>query len=670
MQRCRRKRGHAAAAAASAGARRLAGAWLALLLASAPGAAAPGGAAPDAASSFVGAFAAAQAPSVSAFAAMRAAHERALPAALARAGVVYAGGAGQARLHAALQKLLRGERVRLGVVGGSISAGHGARNGCVPATQSEFVSMCLDKFVSRDADVVFVEFTANDGYVDGSVNNALAHAFERLLRKLLSLPGRPAVVVMNSLQTGAKARGLAFYETSEDHYGVLAQYYGLPWLSVRAAVWQGLMAGWPGFGVADFFLAGEAEQRHPNERGHAYMADLAITLLQQAYADMMLGPPGGDEPPGGLPAPMFPGNWEGANLACVTGADFKAAVEAGHADWYFVNEGSVHKPKWGYVSHVVNATLVLRLDTRAVGAAPPPRLTALQKVELLQRHGMFGAAAALQGDAGAAGGPVDGMAAALAEAERQAAAAADMLARGERPWFGPGGERLVGAQGARGRVELPADAREAVGATTTATGVEVVVGRRRLAGEAGGQQAQQQEAVGGGAAPHAVPPPLDAVHLRPRSSATPLGARGNSVAQADMLVRGAAPRRQLRHAGGCRAATTPLTRAAAVRAHAQVWVGYLKTYRMMGAARLWCVSGCRCTPIVLDGWHEQRTSQQTMARLRVTQSAECRVGVTVLPATRSGHHKFKVSSAMVSKAVPYSGYGDFTATTILGAIGD
>jgi hypothetical protein len=89
------------------------------------------------------------------------------------------------------------------------------KNGCVPATQSEYVSMCLQQFVDADVDVIFVEYAANDGYFDGSVNNGAVAAFERLLRKLLQHQRAPAVVLMEFLATDAKQKGLPFYATGE-----------------------------------------------------------------------------------------------------------------------------------------------------------------------------------------------------------------------------------------------------------------------------------------------------------------------------------------------------------------------------------------------------------------------------------------------------------------------
>jgi hypothetical protein len=158
-----------------------------------------------------------------------------------------------------------------------------------------------------------VQLTAADGYLDTSINNEQVHAFERLVRKLLKLPNKPAVVVLNALQASSGStthssvtpqqlqqqqqarppgdqKGAAagkqptkqqakpgtglqqqqqqqqqqpFYHTIEDHFGVVAQFYELQWLSVRNAAWQGLAHGWEGFRLQELFT----EVKHP---GHPH----------------------------------------------------------------------------------------------------------------------------------------------------------------------------------------------------------------------------------------------------------------------------------------------------------------------------------------------------------------------------------------------------------------
>ena len=62
-------------------------------------------------------------------------------------------------------------------------------------------------------------------------------------------------------------------------------------------------------------------------------------------------------------------------------------------------------------------------------------------------------------------------------------------------------------------------------------------------------------------------------------------------------------------------------------------------------------------------------SQTMMEKLRVSQAAECLVGVRVVDVTSSRHHKFKVTSVMLSRFVEYAGaQADYTHGLIAGAI--
>jgi hypothetical protein len=78
-----------------------------------------------------------------------------------------------------------------------------------------------------------------------------------------------------------------FWWTVQDHYGVLASYYQLPWLSMRDAMWHEVVAEAPGFTIPDIYPAQEQDmQRHPSELGHKYMADAAVAMMQQVGAEM------------------------------------------------------------------------------------------------------------------------------------------------------------------------------------------------------------------------------------------------------------------------------------------------------------------------------------------------------------------------------------------------
>ena len=157
----------------------------------------------------------------------------------------------------------------------------------------------------QDADIVVVEFAMNDGTNvdcsrDGSGTVPARASFERLLRKLQALPNRPAVIVLNSysfirgamgsyLKASAAAGGgpaggagwwqeiwrqgrpadaariplplsppsvkhwhaaLAFVQNAENEMAIIAAYYGLPTLSVRAATFHHMLRNENGYRVS------------------------------------------------------------------------------------------------------------------------------------------------------------------------------------------------------------------------------------------------------------------------------------------------------------------------------------------------------------------------------------------------------------------------------------
>jgi hypothetical protein len=84
---------------------------------------------------------------------------------------------------------------------------------------------------------------------------------------------------------------------------------------------------------------------------------------------------------------MFEHNYESENLACATGLDFYPAVIT-QTGWDFVNEGTREKPRWGFVSTQVGATLTIEVDTRAHGTTPLPELSPELRVKLSSQPGM------------------------------------------------------------------------------------------------------------------------------------------------------------------------------------------------------------------------------------------------------------------------------------------
>ncbi|KAG2495310.1 hypothetical protein HYH03_006582 [Edaphochlamys debaryana] len=329
-----------------------------------------------------------------------------------RAGLAYAGP--RTRLRRFVRELLLGRKpVKIGVVGGSITYGHGtskpkygwfsvfsrwlitsfpnanitARNGAIPATRSNLMVVCLEQSVDADVDLVFVEYIVNNGYEDKVEENFVVKDVERLVRRLLALPGRPAVVLMQARGGGGVGPGVErvapegmahldpptpFYRAMEDLEGAVAQYYDVQYLSLRTALYRlAAVERKEGFLWNQTFV-----DVHPGNSGNRMMADLAAYLVQDTARDLVFDPPGRhdtellDRP---LPPPMYEGNLAPERAQCRTGPALQSLVVSTTGwDWLDESRGNasevpvadVYKRKWGYVSTVPGSELVLQLDSR------------------------------------------------------------------------------------------------------------------------------------------------------------------------------------------------------------------------------------------------------------------------------------------------------------------
>ncbi|GFR47718.1 hypothetical protein Agub_g9472 [Astrephomene gubernaculifera] len=278
-----------------------------------------------------------------------------LPKTQLRAGLAYLGP--RTRLRRFVRDLLTGRKpMRIGAIGGSITCGQGtsnatqygwfsvlgrwlvdslpglhvsARNGAVPATPSAFMIMCLELSVDPDVDLVLVEYQVNDGMQDKVYNNEVVRGMERLLRRLLDLPGRPAVVFMQ-VPTHGMAQdppdAVPFHVTMEDLQGALSQYYDVQYLSMRTALFKlAAVQRHAGFTWRELFV-----DHHPGDAGNRVMADLAAFLIQETALDLLLDPFTPEEEAqareGPLPPPMYKGNLPPTAPMCLLGEGFKAVV--------------------------------------------------------------------------------------------------------------------------------------------------------------------------------------------------------------------------------------------------------------------------------------------------------------------------------------------------------
>lgn len=103
-------------------------------------------------------------------------------------------------------------------------------NGAAPATGSDYFSFCFPLHIPTDSDLVLVELAINDQGILEHVEN-----MENLLRGLLDLPTRPAVILVEAI---AFSNGGMGGGGGRMHLPV-AQYYDVPvikWVILRISL--------------------------------------------------------------------------------------------------------------------------------------------------------------------------------------------------------------------------------------------------------------------------------------------------------------------------------------------------------------------------------------------------------------------------------------------------
>ncbi|GAA6049525.1 hypothetical protein JCM3770_000830 [Rhodotorula araucariae] len=221
------------------------------------------------------------------------------------------------RVQKVLRKAARGEKLRIGLLGGSVSLGHGTdpvthrRNkyGAVPfdeqyhqvimrgireafpaaehefvlgakaATDSSFFEWCWASMIcsGEELDLVFVEMAVNDEYRNGMDST------ENLLRSLLNLATAPAVLFVDffALQNGAAQKTIL---TGQDVQTSLASWYDVPQVSARPVLLQAMIRD-PAL-AQPLFLG---DVRHGTARVHYFLGSMVVGYLQEERCRMERG---------------------------------------------------------------------------------------------------------------------------------------------------------------------------------------------------------------------------------------------------------------------------------------------------------------------------------------------------------------------------------------------
>lgn len=195
------------------------------------------------------------------------------------------------RLAAAMKKAQNGEKVTVGVIGGSITQGSSAsnQNNCYasrfnqwwtnkfPEAEINFVNAGIggtnsylgvhrvdDQLLAYDPDVVIVEFSVND--TDKMMNK---YSYDSLVRKILSYKTNPAVMLLfTTMDNGTSL---------QDVHKEIGTAYDLPMISYREVVYQEVAAG-----TLDWKSI-SPDNIHPNDAGHYIIAQLVDRYLNEVY---------------------------------------------------------------------------------------------------------------------------------------------------------------------------------------------------------------------------------------------------------------------------------------------------------------------------------------------------------------------------------------------------
>jgi len=226
----------------------------------------------------------------------------------------------QSRLQAVFAKAQNGEKITLGVIGGSITRA-GAKiaidkryanvmlawwkktfpktefeliNAGIGATGSDYGALrAKHDLLDKAPDLVILEFACNDLDTPG-----YAESYEGMVRQILNSENKPALILL--------------FMTRKDGTNVQApeikigSHYGLPMISYRNAVWDEIQAGrlqWDEL---------SPDEVHPNETGHAIAGNLINETLKKGfgkYNPKHISPINTQ-----LPAPLFSDSFEFTTL--------------------------------------------------------------------------------------------------------------------------------------------------------------------------------------------------------------------------------------------------------------------------------------------------------------------------------------------------------------------
>ena len=197
-----------------------------------------------------------------------------------------------------MARAARGEELTIGFLGGSITQGSLAsaedktyayrvyRWWCDAFLQAEFhyvnggiggtcscfgAARAVGDLLMYQPDVVVVDFSVNDKGETPEEESFYQETYEGLLRRIVSWPSSPAVLVLNNVYYDSG-------KTMQDRHNAVAEHYRVPFVSIKDSIYRKMKEG--RYSLEELTPDG----LHPNDLGHELVAGEVIRLLEEIRA--------------------------------------------------------------------------------------------------------------------------------------------------------------------------------------------------------------------------------------------------------------------------------------------------------------------------------------------------------------------------------------------------
>ena len=220
------------------------------------------------------------------------------------------------KIRALVFKALKGEKVNVAVLGGSISAGATlfksksenkvyfrafadwwnnifgtvtnskmtSQNFAIGATGSDYFAYCLENFVQmNNTDFVIWELSANDYHRFDNRDVPPTMPMELLMRNLLRLDNGPAILGVHFFRGQDYIKEGDCNNLEGDGANYVLKYYSVPAVSWRKLVCKKLIAS----GVKGFRRIFSSDDSHPSLLGHAQVSFLMIEYFRSVMKDII-----------------------------------------------------------------------------------------------------------------------------------------------------------------------------------------------------------------------------------------------------------------------------------------------------------------------------------------------------------------------------------------------